>query len=339
MHVNDARSVIQAVAETPLGHAAGDEAPFVAIAVEVERDAFSEVGAGRVLQVQVDVRLAAVAGVADAPEQLAGGDPLAGRYGDGPGLQVSDEEILVRRHLDADVVAEAGQPPAPVAYLHLGLPVVRREDDSGGGRIHRQPVGVVVVEGGTVGREGAPVPRNHQVVGPALVGEIDVVVDLGGGATPGDRQRLVERQAESHLARLLVVRRGIRVVHGQREDDREQGGVGEQLPDVRAVLPAVGGAERQDEQDGGRQREDDRPDVPEPEREMSRASPQRCEQEHVRDEHARYDAHPAIDRPPLGRIGPRQRTQRAPASILAIGHPDSRRPYGKSCGGPLRAAR
>ena len=60
--------------------------------------------------------------------------------------------------------------------------------------------------------------------------------------------------------------------------------------------------------------------VPEPERHVPRPGPQRHEQQHVRREHPGHDAHPAIDRPPLGRIGSRQRTQRTPASREGVGH-------------------
>ena len=147
-----------------------------------------------------------------------------------------------------------------------------------------------------------------------------MVVDLRGRPAPGDGQRSCEGQPECDSARVCVVGRGVRVVHRQRDDDGEQAGKGQELPDVRTVLPAVGRTERGDQQRGGCENEHDRSRVPDPERDVPRAGPQRHEHDEVQAEHAGHDAHPPVDRPPLGGVAPRQRTQRAPAKRVAIRH-------------------
>ena len=190
-HVRDAVAAVQAAAPAALRHSAGDDAALVTVAVEVERDAFPEVGTRRILQVQVDVRLAAVAGVARrSPRNWPAVTRSPRETATDSRLQVADEEVFVAaRHLDADVIAEPGH--APSAWRRSatsGSPSCAAKTTPGGGRVQRQSVRVVVVQSRPrpSGR-CVPLSRDHQVVRPALVREKHVVVDLGGRARPRPR--------------------------------------------------------------------------------------------------------------------------------------------------------
>ena len=137
--MRDARAAVQAAAPAAFRHAAGYDAALVPVAMKVERDAFPEVGTRRILQVQVYVGLAAVAGVADAPEQLARLHPVAGADGDRSRLQVTDEEVLARRHLDAHMIAETGQPQRVAPIATSGSPSCDAKTTPGAGAYTGKP--------------------------------------------------------------------------------------------------------------------------------------------------------------------------------------------------------
>ena len=209
---------------------------------------------------------------------------------------------------------------APIATS--GSPSEGREDGARGRGVHREAVDQIVVERDPVGAERAPVPGDDEVVGPPLVGQEHVVVDVGRRPAPRDGHGAVEGQPERDAARPVVVRRRVRVVHRQREDDRHQTDVAEHVPAVHPVLPAAGRPQRGDEQPRGDDGEDDGRPVPDPERDPSRARPQRQHQQGVHHDDAAGDAHPAVEHPPLGRVDPRQRPQGPPRPPRGFRHRD-----------------
>jgi hypothetical protein len=88
----------------PGGDARLDQTLSGAVAVEGHGNAFAPAGFGGVLEVDVQVRLAGVAGVAHAGDRLASGDAVAGLDSDRTRLEVTEEQVFALGDLEDDVV-------------------------------------------------------------------------------------------------------------------------------------------------------------------------------------------------------------------------------------------
>ena len=86
--VHDHVAVVATPGQTALRHAALNNSPVVTITMKIEWDPFTEVPLPRVLEMQMHMRSAAVAGVADSAKQLASYHTVADRNLYRTGLQV-----------------------------------------------------------------------------------------------------------------------------------------------------------------------------------------------------------------------------------------------------------
>ena len=103
--VHDHVAVVSTPSQPALRHTPLNDALRVTIAMEVERDPLTEVPPPRVLEMQMHVWSAAVAGVTNAAKHLASRHAIADRDLYRAGLQMPNEQILAGGHLKADVVA------------------------------------------------------------------------------------------------------------------------------------------------------------------------------------------------------------------------------------------
>ena len=117
-------TVISIIRSSTLRHAALNDAPGVTIAGKVEGNPFTEMSAWRVLQMEMDVRLAAVSGVADASKRLSDRDAFSNRDLDRSGLQVANEQVLVLTNLETDMIAQPRQRQPPPTDWHVHLSIV-----------------------------------------------------------------------------------------------------------------------------------------------------------------------------------------------------------------------
>ena len=154
--------------------------------------------------------------------------------------------------------------------------------------------------------------RDEQIVGPTLVGKKDVVVDGPARPAPRHRDRPLEWEPKLDRARPFVIGRGVGLVDRKRENDEHQGEIREHLPTVDAVFPPVGRTERSDEEQRRCRRERDRTRIPQPQPQVTGSGAKRQCHDEVHREHGGHDAHPPVDRLPLGEITLRERPQSAP---------------------------
>ena len=160
-------------------------------------------GALSVLQMQVHVRLAAVAGVSDTADDLSCADAISRCDRDRARLEVRDKQELGRGHFQDHVIACRAKEP-PLADGAIGFPIVDRPHNPTGRRQHRPAIAVVIVETRAVVPERPPLIGKEQIVRPPLIGDHGVVVDGKRRATPPDRHRAVKREQEAHIARAIV---------------------------------------------------------------------------------------------------------------------------------------
>ena len=126
-------------------HAANHLDALYAVAVKVEGNPLAEIWHWRVLQMQVDMRLAAVARIAYPPDNLSRRHSVPGRNVDRAGLQVRHEQVLVLGDLQDNVIARRAAKP-PLSYRTIGLAVVNETNNAFRRGEHRAAIRVVVPE-------------------------------------------------------------------------------------------------------------------------------------------------------------------------------------------------
>jgi hypothetical protein len=141
--------------------------PHQPVVDEGHWNTFAEFRYRCVLQVQMDVWLAGVAGVAHLSHNLALGHVVADRDAERACSQVRDEEVLTPCDFDHDVIARTTASIGP-AGRGVGIAVVQRHDAAIGWGAHVATVREVV--GRRPGRTAvrAATARDQQVVGPSF---------------------------------------------------------------------------------------------------------------------------------------------------------------------------
>ncbi len=157
------------------------------VVAEVERQPLRKVDGvnGRVLAlvVDVDVRLAGVAGVPALADDLPLGDRFAGFDGHAAVFQVRNHQVGAGFHPNHDMVASRGD---CVARERTGrrvrLAIMGRDDIAGNRRNNRDAVTAIIRQVGAAGEIGC----HQQVIGPALVGDSGMLVFGEAIPTPDD---------------------------------------------------------------------------------------------------------------------------------------------------------
>src|ERR1041385_739793 len=109
-----------------------DELPAAPVAVEVERYPFSETQHGAVLQVDVQMGHQRPPRIPDAPQRLTGANGVARLDLDRSRLEMPEEQVLVGRHLEHDVIARRVTAAPTAADRLVRFAIVDRADDPGG---------------------------------------------------------------------------------------------------------------------------------------------------------------------------------------------------------------
>src|SRR5690606_28270185 len=193
------------------------------VALELRRHALAHAELGRVLEVEVQVRLAAAARVAALAHLLAGGHALAGPDPHRALAQGREEGVLAGAVVDDHVVAEGPLVAEPAGDV-VRLAVDRRHHDAVAGRQDRLPPAEVVLVRGAVPRVRAAVPHDGEVEREALVARGRVVVLLDGPAAPEHEPLAVEGQAQVGPRLVLEVAGGRRLRGRQRLDQEPDDG-------------------------------------------------------------------------------------------------------------------
>jgi hypothetical protein len=171
---------------------------------KVHRYSFADAELRSVLKMHVDVRLAAVPGVADVTNNVACAHMLPRSHSNRARLEMKDEQVLAGTDLENDSISPSSS-PIGAARRRIRFAVVNIDDAACRGRVDGTIVGVIISQRCPGAVMGDAVNGDEQVVSPALLGIDNVVIHPRIRSAPSDCHRAVERQSEVDTARLVVV--------------------------------------------------------------------------------------------------------------------------------------
>ena len=215
-----------------------------------------------ILQMDMHVWFAADTGVPHATERLAWRNPVSRSYRDGSRLHVGNEQKLRRSDFERNMIAEV----VAFAFLadrHIRLRITGGHHDAGSRREHRSSVDKVIRELLPIAAKASAVLGDDQVVAPSLIRRIHVGVDVLNLAAPCDGYRSVEREHESHVAWMLVVRGRIDPVESRRDGQYRQSREGGDPLEAPGLSPANRRNQREQQYERGERSQQRRSDIPE----------------------------------------------------------------------------
>ena len=215
-----------------------------------------------ILQMDMDVRFAADAGVPHATERLAWRNSVSRSYRDRSWLHVGNEQKLRRSDFERNMIAEI----VAFAFLadrNIRLRIMGGNHDAGSRREHRSSVDKVIREPLPIAARASAILGDDQIVAPSLIRRIHVRIDIFSLAAPSNRNRSVDREHESHGAWMFVVRGRIDPVEGRCDGQYRQSREGGDPPVAPSLSSANRRNQREQQCERGERSQQRRSDVPE----------------------------------------------------------------------------